>query len=140
MHRRGNFSMNNLLLDTCAVLWLAQGVKLASDARNAITGGKLHVSPITAWEVALLARKRKIAFTMPVVKWFRETIELIEATTPELTAEILASSCELPGSPPDDPADRILIATAREGQMVLLTRDKLILAYSREGYVRTMVC
>lgn len=132
--------MNDFLLDTCAVLWLAEGAELTSDARKAITDGRLNVSPISVWEVANLVRKRRIALSMPVVRWFRRTIDIMEAGVPELTTDILAGSCELPGSPPDDPADRIIIATAREGSMVIMTRDKDILAYSREGHVRAMVC
>jgi PIN domain nuclease of toxin-antitoxin system len=132
--------MSDLLLDTCTVLWLAEGVQLAGEARNAITDSKLHVSPITVWEIANLVRKKRIVLAMPVAKWFQQTVEMMEAAMPELTIDILAGSCDLPGSPPGDPADRIIIATAREASMVLMTRDKHILAYSREGYVRTMAC
>lgn len=132
--------MSDLLLDTCAVLWLAEGIDLASDARKAIAESRLNVSPITVWEIANLVRKKRIALAMPVARWFRQTVEMMEAVTPELSVDILAGSCELPGSPPGDPADRIIIATARETRMVLMTRDKAILAYSRAGYVQTMAC
>lgn len=132
--------MNDLLLDTCAVLWLAEGIELAPDARKAVTDGNLNVSPISVWEIANLVRKNRIVLAMPVVKWFRQTLGMMEAALSQLTVEILAGSCELPGSPPSDPADRIIIATAREASLVLMTRDKAILAYSRAGYVRTMVC
>ena len=140
MRKKAYYSMSNLLLDTCAVLWLAEGVELAADARKAIIDGRLNVSPISVWEIANLARKKRIVLAMPVVKWFRQTLEKMEAAISEINVEILAGSCELPGSPPSDPADRILIATARDASLVLLTRDKQILAYSRAGYVRTMVC
>jgi PIN domain nuclease of toxin-antitoxin system len=132
--------MSNLLLDTCAVLWLAQGAELADEARKAISECKIGISPITVWEIANLVRKKRIILTMPVVNWFRQTADMIEATMPELTVDILAGSCELPGSPPSDPADRIIISTAREGRMVLVTRDKRILDYSHTGYVQTMAC
>jgi PIN domain nuclease of toxin-antitoxin system len=132
--------MNDLLLDTCAVLWLAEGIELAADARKAVAEANLNVSPISVWEIANLVRKNRIVLAMPVAKWFRQALEKMEAAMLELTVEVLAGSCELPGSPPSDPADRIIIATAREASMVLMTRDKAILAYSRTGYVRTMVC
>ena len=132
--------MNNLLLDTCAVLWLAQGAKISSEARQAVAEKELHVSPISAWEIANLVRKNRVALALPVTAWFRRTIGEMQATLPDLTVEILANSCELPGAPPDDPADRIMIATARETNMILVTRDSRILAYSRTGYVQTMVC
>jgi PIN domain nuclease of toxin-antitoxin system len=132
--------MSNLLLDTCAMLWLAEGIELTADARKAATDGRLNVSPISVWEIANLVRKNRIVLAMPVAKWFRQTMDIMTAAMSELTVEILATSCELPGSPPNDPADRILIATAREASMVLMTRDKQILAYSAAGYVRTMAC
>lgn len=132
--------MNDLLLDTCALLWLADGSELASDAREAIASGNLHVSPISVWEIANLVRKKRIALAMPVVKWIRRTLEKTEAALSELSIDVLAGSCELPGSPPRDPADRIIIATARETSMAVMTRDKNILNYSRAGYVRTIAC
>jgi PIN domain nuclease of toxin-antitoxin system len=62
------------------------------------------------------------------------------ANLPSLTVEILTGSCSLPGSPPDDPADRIIIATARDRDMIVVTRDRRILDYSRAGHVRAMAC
>lgn len=140
MQKKVGFSMSDLLLDTCALLWLAEGTDLAVDARKAIADGSLNVSPISMWEIANLVRKKRIVLAMPVVRWIRQTLEKTEAALAELPIEILAGSCELPGSPPSDPADRIIIATARESSMVLMTRDKNILTYSRAGYVRTIAC
>ena len=132
--------MSDLLLDTCALLWLAKGADIAPEARTALANRNLQVSPISAWEVANLVRKSRIGLTLPVVNWFRQTTEKMAAALPELTIEILADSCNLPGSPPGDPADRIIIATARETDMTIVTRDKVILDYSRAGHVRTMAC
>jgi PIN domain nuclease of toxin-antitoxin system len=132
--------MNDLLLDTGAFLWLAEGDELAANARKAIGAGNLKVSMITVWEIANLVRKNRIILTMPVAIWFVQAVELMQAAIVELTVDILAGSCELPGTPPSDPADRVIIATARAAQTMLVTRDKQILAYSRLGYVRTMAC
>jgi PIN domain nuclease of toxin-antitoxin system len=132
--------MNDLLLDTCAVLWLAQGAKISAEARRAIAENELCVSPISAWEIANLVRKNRLALTYPVTAWFRRAVDKMQAEMPQLTVDILANSCDLPGRPPEDPADRIMIATARETDMIIVTRDSHILAYSRTGYVRTMVC
>jgi PIN domain nuclease of toxin-antitoxin system len=132
--------MSDLLLDTCAVLWLARGEDLAAEARTAIVNQTVHVSPISAWEIANLVRKSRIALTMPVATWFRQTVGKMDATVPPLTVGILTDSCDLPGSPPSDPADRIMIATARETDMILVTRDDKILNYSRAGHLRTLVC
>jgi PIN domain nuclease of toxin-antitoxin system len=132
--------MSDLLLDTCALLWLAEGSEMAGEARTAIAGGKLNVSPISVWEIANLARKNRLALASPVVRWFRQSLSLMAATLADLSVEILAGSCQLPGSPPSDPADRIIIATARENRLILVTRDRAILAYARAGHVRAMAC
>jgi PIN domain nuclease of toxin-antitoxin system len=132
--------MSDLLLDTCAVLWLAQGADMTPASRTAIVDRHVNVSPISAWEIANLVRKGRLASTLPVASWFHQTVGKIAAEIPLLSVEILTSSCSLPGSPPDDPADRIIIATARESDMTVVTRDKQILEYSRAGHVRTLVC
>jgi PIN domain nuclease of toxin-antitoxin system len=132
--------MSDLLLDTCALLWLASGAEMTPETRTELIRRNLHVSPISAWEIANLVRKSRIALTLPVANWFRQTTDKMPAAMPQLTVEILTDSCNLPGSPPGDPADRIIIATAREADMTLVTRDKVILDYSRAGHVRTMVC
>ena len=54
--------------------------------------------------------------------------------------ELLILSSFLPGSPPRDPADRILAATAREFGYVLMTRDRLLLDYADQGHVRALSC
>jgi PIN domain nuclease of toxin-antitoxin system len=132
--------MSDLLLDTCALLWLANGNDMAPQSREAVSTRKLHVSPISAWEIANLVRKDRVAVTLPVATWFRQTTGKMDAATPQLSAEILANSCGLPGSPPDDPADRIIIATARDADMTVVTRDRRILEYARAGHVRALGC
>lgn len=140
MRRKGDCSMNDLLLDTCALLWLANGAEMTPESRTAVAERSLHVSPISAWEIANLVRKSRIAITLPVAIWFRQTATKMDAATPHLSVEILANSCALPGSPPDDPADRIIIAMAREADMTVVTRDRRILEYSKSGHVRALGC
>ena len=132
--------MSDLLLDTCAMIWLAQGAEISPESKAAIEARVLHISPISVWEMGNLVRKGRLASTLPVAQWFRQTAAKMAASLPDLSIEILAGSCSLPGSPPGDPADRIIIATARETDMTVVTRDRRILDYSRAGYVRTLVC
>lgn len=132
--------MDKLLLDTCALLWLASGEPIDPEARRAIAAGTRHVSPITAWEIANLARKSRIAMTMPVGAWIKQAFAAVDAIQPELTTAILVESCTLPGAPPGDPADRIIIATAREHALTIVTRDAAILAYAQAGHVKAMRC
>lgn len=132
--------MSDLLLDTCAVIWIGEGVGLNSQAQKAIAERGLYVSPISAWEIANLVRKNRLALTRPVAAWCRELVEKAGAVMPHLTMETLVASCLLPGAPPKDPADRIIIATAREQGLSIVTRDRMILAYSEAGHVRAMAC
>ena len=57
-----------------------------------------------------------------------------------VTTEIFISSCFLPEPLHKDPFDRILIATAREHDLTIITRDRAILAYGAAGHVRTLAC
>ena len=132
--------MSRFLLDTCAVLWLANGEAIDAEARSAIAAGERHVSPITAWEIANLARKNRIALTMPVSAWLQRAFGAMGATLQELSVSILVESCALAGMPPDDPADRIIIATARQHDLTVVTRDAAILRYAQAGHARSMRC
>ena len=133
------------LLDTCAVIWIANGDPLrepaASGLRKAYAdGGTLAVSPLTAWEVAMLSSKGKIALSLAPEIWFARFCALPGVTLSELPPEVLMASCALPGAPPADPVDRILAATARAFGYTLVTRDRHLLAYGGEGHVQVMGC
>jgi len=132
--------MSDLLLDTCALLWLAQGAEMTPCSRSAVAERNVQISPISAWEIALLVAKGRLAATLPVATWFQQTVLKMAAQLPELSVGVLCQSWNLPGAPPDDPADRIIIATAREKDMTVVTRDRKILEYSRAGHVRALAC
>ena len=133
------------LLDTCAVIWIANGDPLrepaASALREAIAdGGGLVVSPMTAWETAMLVAKNKIALSMDPEAWFDRILALPGVALTTMPPPVLIASCALPGAPPADPADRILAATARASGYTLVTRDRQLLAYGEEGHLRVMGC
>lgn len=132
--------MSDLLLDTCAIMWIAEKSAISAESRRAIVLNSLRVSPISVWEIGNLVRKRRLALATQPALWFRIAASQMEAIPTDLDIEILANSCALPGKPPNDPADRIIIATARESDMTIVTRDNLILDYARAGHVRAMVC
>ncbi len=129
-----------LLLDTCALIWMGQGTELGAEAQDAIVERDLFVSPISAWEIANLVRKNRLSLTSPVTSWVRKVVDVSEAVVPQLTIDLLVESCSLPGTPPNDPADRIIIATARDAGLAIVTRDRAILAYAKAGHVRAMEC
>ncbi len=132
--------MSKLLLDTCALLWLVHGTDISNESREAIRQGEVRISSISVWEIANLVRKNRMSLAMRPATWFRESVKRLGAVLSDLDIEILANSCALPGQPPNDPADRIIIATARENDMTIVTRDRLILDYARAGHVRAMAC
>jgi PIN domain nuclease of toxin-antitoxin system len=132
--------VSDLLLDTCAFLWVANGDRLTAEARKAVAARTIHASPITAWEFATLMRKGKLAFSEPLDQWFRRALDSMGAGLIPLTPDLLIQSQLLPGNPPSDPAVRIVIAAAREANLVLVTRDSMIVEYARHGFVRAMEC
>lgn len=133
-----------LLLDTCAVIWLFNRSPMSEASRKAIADAaanrSLFVSPFSGWEIATLARKGKIALTMSPPEWFRHVAENEAVTLAPLDYALLIESCALPAEPPNDPADRIMVATARAMRLTIVTRDGPILHYARQGHVRGMGC
>lgn len=122
----------NLILDTHLLLWSAGG----DDRLPAAHGRALDeigeespalVSDITLWEIATLHRLGKIELTLPLRDW------LEHATAPPLvrrfgvTPAVAATTAELPDDLPGDPADRIIVATAKVLGATLLTCDQAII-------------
>ncbi|MEC9433241.1 MAG: type II toxin-antitoxin system VapC family toxin [Pseudomonadota bacterium] len=134
-----------LLLDTCAVLWIVSGDGIAPEAEDEINAratdpAGLRVSPITAWELGLLAARGRLAAAMAPAAIFRAILDLPGVRMAEMPPEVLLDSSTLPGAPPNDPADRIVIATARAQGLRVMTRDRRILSYADAGFVQAVPC
>lgn len=133
-----------LLLDTCALIWLVQGEQIRPEAREAIRAAaiveEVFISPISGWEVANLVRKRRLVLNRDVEDWFDAAVRVPGMQLTKLNSSILIRSAFLPADPPSDPADRILISTARRNAFRLVTRDKPILDYGRAGHVDALTC
>lgn len=137
--------MNDLLLDTCAAIWLTQQATMRPEAVAAIDGSgdrgrPIRLSLITSWELGLLAKSGRAAMARPPHEVFASFLRLPGIVIEELTAEILIESSLLPGAVHGDPADRILIATARALDLTIITRDRHILEYAEVGHVRALAC
>lgn len=137
--------MLTLLLDTHTAIWLVANQRLAREAEEAInavyeTNGTLLVSPITAWEVGLLVSHKRVELLATPQRWFARLLAIPNVRLAELSPETLIDSSFLPGRPPRDPADRILLATARDLGATLVTRDRQILKYGEDGQVSTIAC
>jgi PIN domain nuclease of toxin-antitoxin system len=133
-----------VLIDTHIWLWYAEGVserlrpssiKKLDDARR--TDG-LVVSAISVWEIGVLTQKGRIQLSVPLRDWVHKALGVSGIRFAPLDAAAAAESTLLPGNPHGDPADRILIATARTQNIVLATRDAGILKYGKRGFVRTV--
>ncbi|MBV9770119.1 MAG: type II toxin-antitoxin system VapC family toxin [Bryobacterales bacterium] len=133
-----------LLLDTHCWVWaqlgLTQRLSRAALAaiRNGESQGNLRVSVISVWELAMLARRRRVALPMAVGNWVGQALNKPGISIAPLTPEIAIESVHLPGELHADPADRMLVATARVLGATLLTKDHRLLQYSRQGHFRAL--
>ena len=141
--------MSLLLLDTCAVIWVAQDAGIEASARQAIREaairGDLYISPASAWEIGLLARPRAdrargLQFLPDPKTWFANFMASPGIRLTPLTSEIAIDASHLPGAFHTDPADRMIVATARDIGAVVITRDSKILDYAQAGFVEAMIC
>ena len=133
------------LLDTCAVIWAAQLAPLSSDVtvllnREAEKRKELKVSVMSAWEIGMLVAKGRLPTKKHALTWFDDFVEEAGVEVLGVTTEVLVASSYLPQPIHNDPTDRILIATAREHDLTIITRDRAILAYGAAGHVRTLAC
>ena len=134
-----------LLLDTCAIIWITTREPLGSAAREAMAlafaaNERVGISPISAWELGLLGSKDLVATSRSATSMFSEMLATPGIKIEPLSHDILIESSFLPGTLHRDPADRILVATARMLNLILVTRDRAILDYAEQGYVRVLAC
>jgi PIN domain nuclease of toxin-antitoxin system len=134
-----------VLLDTCAAIWLANGDPMTEQSRASIaaaqaSGAGVHVSPISAWEIATLVARNRLQLALAPAVWFDRLIALPGVRLAPVPPGLLIAAAFLPGTPPRDPADRIIAATARVHDLTLVTRDEELTLYARAGHVRTVRC
>ena len=128
-----------ILLDTHIWIWLAdESKRLIKQHRQIIEHHRnsgLGVSAISCWEVAKLVEYGRLRLACPVDEWMEAAITLPGVQLLELTPRIAIASTRLPGDFHRDPADQIIVATARVYNLELLTVDERILKYE---HVRTL--
>lgn len=134
-----------LLLDTCAVIWMTKHERISDLAADAVSkagsrGIPLYVSAVTAWEMGMLLARGRVTETKPAKLWYDNFKQDADVEELLVTSDVFIASCFLPHLTHKDPIDRILIATAREHDLTIITRDRAILAYGAAGHVRTLAC
>lgn len=129
-----------LLIDTHILLWHFEGIKLTSSQveiiDDACKRNECYVSTISFWEVAMLVSKERIILKSSVQKWAEKVLETRGLNIIESSISVLIKSNELPNFIEGDPVDRIIVATARENDMDIMTFDRRILDYGKDGYVK----
>jgi len=103
-------------------------------------GATTYISPISAWEIGMLASRGRLQMLIRPERWFANLFDAPGVELAPLSADLLIASSYLPGEPPKDPTDRIIAATARELGAMLVTRDKALLAYGERGHVAVLEC
>jgi len=137
--------MPSLLLDTCAVIWISSGQPVADPAEEAIqsafdANNPIFISPITAWELGLLMSCGRLPASINERAMLERLTALPGVTYAKMQPDILIDSSYLPGIRHKDPVDRIIIATARENGLTIITRDQKILDYAEQGHVNALRC
>jgi len=132
-----------ILLDTHVVIWAVNDDRrLGAKARRAIDSATaadgLAMSAITPWEIALLVSKGRLILGREVGAWMTATLALPGVRLAPLEAAIAVTSVSLPGNLHPDPADRIIVATARHHGWPLVSADSAILDYARAGHVQAL--
>lgn len=128
-----------ILLDTHIWVWWVHDESLLTPAqREAIRASEedvIGVSAISCWEVAKLVEYGRLELPCPLEEWFELALSYPGIQILALTPEIAIESTRLPGEFHRDPADQIIVATARVYDCPLVTSDEKILKYP---YVRTI--
>jgi PIN domain nuclease of toxin-antitoxin system len=133
----------SVVLDTHVWLWLMLGSpSLRGEALSAVQRaaglGNVVIPAIVPWELAMLERKGRITLAMPALTWIEKALDAPGVRLLPLTPAVSVDAATLPGASPGDPADRMIIATARAQQAVLVTRDAAILRYAEADHVNAV--
>ena len=128
------------VLDTHTwIWWQMHPKKLSPKVRTLLATPKryeeLLLSAISPWEFSKLIEKGRLGISCNPEEWISEALAMPKLRLVPLTPAIAYRSTSLPQPFHGDPGDQIIVATAREENATLLTKDKRIQGYS---HVRTL--
>lgn len=133
-----------LLLDTHVWIWYVEGEAVRFSRRieplieAAVQRGDVAVSAISVWEIAQLEAARRIELSMDIRAWVSRALGFPGVRLEALSPAAAIESTRLPGALHRDPADRLLIATARSIGAAIVTCDERILRYAQQGHVKAL--
>jgi PIN domain nuclease of toxin-antitoxin system len=132
-----------LLLDTHILIWLFEGssrlpAEQVAIVREHCAANSTFISAITPWEIAVLTAKGRLTLSRDIHSWMEAVFDGYGIALAPLTPDVAIESMRLPGAFHNDPADRIIVASARIMNARLLTADKPVLAYAAQGHVQTV--
>lgn len=123
----------SIVLDTHAFKMLVDGDKFAPRVLRKIDAAAksdaLYIAAVTVWELAMLVQKGALRLNAPTLHWITEAVHASRVTVFPLEPPIAVDAAEL-GAFHGDPADRMIVATARHLSATLITRDSKILDYA----------
>lgn len=133
----------SLLLDTHVLVWLLEDSDRIAEPvhmqlQQVADEDRLFISAITPWEIAMLVAKGKLRLGQDVDEWLKAALGLPGIHLVPLLPAISVASTRLPWEVHPDPADRILLATARHMDATLVTADRQLLAYGVLGFVKIL--
>ena len=129
-----------IVLDTHVLLWwVSNPEQLSKKARSTIertiSEGSIYISSISAWEIAMLVERKRLALTMDVKDWITRCEAIPYIKFVPVTNGIAIKAVQLTGDIHNDPADRIIVATALSMGVTLVTMDQKLRNYQ---YVKTV--
>jgi PIN domain nuclease of toxin-antitoxin system len=123
-----------IVLDTHIWVWWVGDEqrlsKLQVEAIRANETGIIGISAISCWEIAKLVERKRLQLSRSLREWFEDALGYPGIRLFALTPEVAIESASLPAGFHQDPADQIIVATARLHGCSLVTSDGKILAYS----------
>lgn len=129
-----------IVLDTHIWVWWVHGDKNLTEAQERVIAenetSEIGVSAITVWEIAKLVEYGRLELPCSIDEWFEQALSYPGIRILDLTPEIAIESTRLPGEFNRDPADQMIVATARTQNCPLVTSDSKILGYSHVVTIR----
>jgi PIN domain nuclease of toxin-antitoxin system len=122
------------VLDTHAwIWWVTKDRRLSRRARTTIERaggrGELFLSIFSVWEMAKKVEQGQLALDRPLDEWLDAALTAEGLQLAELTRAVIVDSCRLPQPSHGDPADQIIVATARSLEAPVVTRDERLREY-----------